>query len=419
VILPAMTNFVDELAPGSDQTWRDICQGAEPRQDNSGYLVGPWGDAIRAAVAYEQQNPNWQENFPDGPAGNVINLLNEIGHEGSVDTASRTEEACRSGNLPLEQVAPAVMQGQVVPPPQQMMDGMSPKMQELEGLVGNSTKLVVEQSLSLLEAFTGGICETNNQYRVSNEQGEDIMHAREEANGCARCCCAPHHSTKVYITNTKTNETILTIEREGMEFPCPKKCLGNQMVCMDCCADAIKVYEGRVEGEPGDMLGAPEPLVMIKQPICGGGFTPTLNVFPKGQEEADFSHQITGPTCFGGCSELCCKSSFEYKSADGQDVGKIVHMTPGDIGEVCEAICTDVDKFELQFTQAATPQDKATALASSLLVDYMFFEMDNGMVKCKDGGLEFTCCFMYCCGALCPCKISCGGKKPGEEGGKE
>lgn len=242
------------------------------------------------------------------------------------------------------------------------------------------------------------------------------MHAKEDAGGCARCCCAPNHSTKVYITNTKTSDTILTIEREGLECPCPKKCLGNQMVCLDCCTDAIRVYEGHVEGDPGDLLGAPEPLVMIKQPICGGVFTPTLNVFPNGCEDAPFSHQITGPACFGGCSELCCKSSFEYKAADGREVGNIVHMTPSSVGEVCEAMCTDVDKFELQFTPTATPIEKATALASAILVDYMFFEMDNGMIKCKDGGLEFTCCFTYCCGCLCPFKIWCPCKKDEEKG---
>jgi hypothetical protein len=291
------------------------------------------------------------------------------------------------------------------------------KVQELSKLIGGSNKLLVEQSFSLLEAISGGMCEMNNQYRITNEDGVDILHAQEQAQGCARCCCAPHHSTKVYISNATNGDTLLTIERPGMDCPCPQKCLGNQCVCCDFCADGINVYEGHVDGNPGELVAAPEPLVMVKQPVCGGGMTPTLNVYPKGQVDAPFSHQIKGPTCFGGCSECCCKSTFEYKDAGGNKVGDIVHLTPSDCGEVCKTLFTDVDKFELKFTEATTPQDKATTLASAILVDYMFFEMDNGMVACKNGKLEITCCFMYCCGALCPCKIVMGKGK--NEGGGE
>ena len=31
-------------------------------------------------------------------------------------------------------------------------------------------------------------------------------------------------------------------------------------------------------------------------------------------------------------------------------------------------------------------------IASLLLVDYMFFEQDNGMVSCEDGKLKITLC---------------------------
>ena len=39
-----------------------------------------------------------------------------------------------------------------------------------------------------------------------------------------------------------------------------------------------------------------------------------------------------------------------------------------------------------------TPQQKATMIASLLLVDYMFFEQDNGMLSCQDGKLQITLC---------------------------
>ena len=36
--------------------------------------------------------------------------------------------------------------------------------------------------------------------------------------------------------------------------------------------------------------------------------------------------------------------------------------------------------------------NQATMIASLLLVDYMFFEQDNGMCSCQDGVLKITLC---------------------------
>ena len=35
-------------------------------------------------------------------------------------------------------------------------------------------------------------------------------------------------------------------------------------------------------------------------------------------------------------------------------------------------------------------------IASLLLVDYMFFEQDNGMVSCEDGKIKITLCEACC-----------------------
>ena len=55
-------------------------------------------------------------------------------------------------------------------------------------------------------------------------------------------------------------------------------------------------------------------------------------------------------------------------------------------------------------------------IAGSVLLDYMFFEIDNGLVHVNpiDRSVEITCCLCFCWGYLRPCICKCGGKK--EEG---
>jgi len=76
--------------------------------------------------------------------------------------------------------------------------------------------------------------------------------------------------------------------------------------------------------------------------------------------------------------------------------------------------------MSIDWQETTTPEQKMTSLASLFLVDYMFFEMDNGMLACKGGKqLDITCCFCFCCGVLTPCKITCKKGEKEEEGATE
>ena len=55
-------------------------------------------------------------------------------------------------------------------------------------------------------------------------------------------------------------------------------------------------------------------------------------------------------------------------------------------------------------------------IASLLLVDYMFFEQDNGMLSCNSGTVKITLCETYCCGSLCPWNITIPGSSQGGDG---
>jgi len=293
---------------------------------------------------------------------------------------------------------------------------LSPTMLRLQELMGDSSRLEVHQKLNLLEAVTQGMCEMANGYKIMKDvEGEEPVHilsAREDSQCLTRCCCAPHHSTLVKIEDAEDAKVLLTLERIGCACPCPQKCLGQCPICCDMCADNITVYEGNIEGTPGNLENAPVPVTMLKQPMCGGGIFPKLMEYPKGDDSGGSSsspHYFQGPCIFGGCSELVMPATYRYKTQDKTEVAALVHMTPKTCYDVFLEICTDVDKFEIKYEPTATMADRATVLAGAFLVDYMFFEMDNGMISCSGGfppkTIEFTCCFMFCCGILKPCKI--------------
>lgn len=321
---------------------------------------------------------------------------------------------------PEEEAAPAAE----APPQEQMEEhgadravdeSLSKELQRLQQLIGYTNRLEVVQAVNLLEAVTQGMCEMANGYKIfdmpdASQAGTHILNAHEKSAFCTRCFCAPFHSTLVTIAETKPNggEVLLTLERKGLQCGCPQKIIGVCCICHDCCADGLTVYEGNIQGDPGDLQNAPTPLTMLKQPYCGGGFWPKLMEFPGGDDSLEPQHYFQGPCIFGGCSELCIPATFRYNTKDEVEIATLVHMVPKTIGDVIKEICTDSDKFEVLYMPEATMADKVTVLASAFLLDYMFFEMDNGMISfkgCPPKAVEFTCCFVFCCGILYPIKL--------------
>lgn len=51
-------------------------------------------------------------------------------------------------------------------------------------------------------------------------------------------------------------------------------------------------------------------------------------------------------------------------------------------------------------------------ISSLVLIDYMFFELDNGMIGCSGTKLKFTCCLCYCLGCLYPCSLKFNTRLP-------
>ena len=226
--------------------------------------------------------------------------------------------------------------------------------------------------------------------------------------------------------------TVMTLEREGWFTKLGLGCCA----LADCCKDGMYLHAGPPTNEAIGAAGIlPSTIAFANQPSLGGVCTPTINLYNRtsaGADEASaFSPlaKVEGPCIFGGCSELCCDSTFVISgmtaasiesSIKTGDLATIVKDRPkGPIACLTEAF-TDSDHFTVTFKEGVglTPQQKAAFMASTILADYMFFEQDPGMVTCDHGGKRikinlFEC---YIFGCVCPCVLTCEQKSGGGDG---
>jgi hypothetical protein len=189
----------------------------------------------------------------------------------------------------------------------------------------------------------------------------------------------------IFATDVDAMPISMTMEREGMPS---KPCLGC-CVCAPGCKDGMYLHAGPVGEAAGP--GSRNCVGFATQPSWGGGFVPTLNVMERANGGANAANvwnalaKVEGPTCFGGCSELCFSSKFGVsKFSAGQvdaavksaDLATIVKRKPHDLAGAMREAATDADLYTLQLNPAANlaPQQKAILLASLVLSDYMFFE---------------------------------------------
>jgi hypothetical protein len=214
----------------------------------------------------------------------------------------------------------------------------------------------------------------------------------------------------VFLQNPEApTPAVFTMERQGVcgKLPC---C----WVCSDTCRDGMILHAGAVQEGPDKAGKLSDYSRIIGSAKEAGGLcncTPTLDLFDGVKPDhpnAKSSSTIHGPCFFGGCSEMCTESEFRVSRPPGRrlgDVAVIKKLRPRNFSEVCQELCTDSDRYYIEFRDPSlTPQQKATLLGGLMLTDYMFFEQDNGMVSCRHKELTITCCLYYCGGCVCPCK---------------
>jgi hypothetical protein len=327
--------------------------------------------------------------------------------------------------------------------------GVPRNKQEVLTAIARVGSFCIIQEVNLFEAVTQGCYEAPNTYMVYETatqpngkpgKGQPLFAIRENSDDCCRCCCAPNHPLflEFYTLDPNTLKPnvalppMWTMERDG---------LCNKFVgCCNCAEsfrDGMRLHDGGIPAgtKVGEVIPNSTKIIgsAAEASCCGqsSGCTPTVHIFngersiQPGAESKPFL-AVEGPCIFGGCSELCCKSTFPVtKLTDGYagpwpkkvgDVATIQKQAPDSLGAACKEAMTDSDKYIMEIHDAMLPiEQRVNLLATTMLMDFMFFEQDNGMCGCQDGKLRITCCETYCYGCLCPCNIVLGGQN--NEGG--
>ena len=295
----------------------------------------------------------------------------------------------------------------------------------------------VKQRVKFWEALTGGCCEQTNTYDFFDvATGTHVFVAQEQSEDLLRFCCAPYHSLSVkfkLVNSARMDEqgrawmskdeiynlpTSFTLDREG----CPNKPCLSCLICNDRCKDGYTMHAGEPFDLPKGTIGE-ATFAYASQPKCGGYFTPTVNVFsrtqPGGGPEAFAPlFKVEGPCIFGGCSELCCSSTFQVSAITKPDqidqalklgdVAIIKKTKPKGMCDCVREAFSDSDHFTVTFREGIglTPQQKASMMGALILSDYMFFEKDGGMCSAtRNGDVKITVFECYCCGMTQPCNL--------------
>ena len=307
-------------------------------------------------------------------------------------------------------------------------------------ILSNTSSFTIKQRVKWWEALTQGCIEQSNTYDVfDTATGAHLFIAQEYSDDCARCFCAPIHSVRVefalvnqperqWIKGTHTQPAAFHLDREGC---CDKPGLAC-WACGPSCMDGMIVRAGPSLGlKPGSVNVDEQTIGIVDQPTCAGYCTPTFNVRSR-QAAGDAGFQplakLEGPCIFGGCSELCCSSTFLVSTLDRDvspnkkifsgDMARITKTKPRDCKGCAREMFTDSDIYTLEYKEGIglTPQQKANMMASLILMDYHLFELDHGLCECRNNKLYITFFDYYCCGCACPCQIVLDGNNNGGGG---
>jgi len=282
--------------------------------------------------------------------------------------------------------------------------------------IGLSNNFYIEQKLQWLEGLTQGCCEQQNKYRIYNEDGsKPLFGVMEQSEGCNRCFCAPNHTYSLHVVGSDAFE----INEANPELLQREGCCGKWLCCWtmaESCQNNADVFP-TVQGTK----------YTYEEKICNG-CKPEIVMYvrdaPGMTAERVPIAIIQGPAFFGGCSEACVESQFTVSTIDAGtldrpandqpgNIATIMKRKPEDCGAMITECCTDVDKFNLNFNPNYVynrdPNFKLAVMAALFYLDYMFFEMDNGMCYCADNTLYIVACNLYCCGCICPCEICISG----------
>ena len=204
-------------------------------------------------------------------------------------------------------------------------------------------QLLVHQEVELLEVLVG--FETANKYAIKNSMGQQVFYAAEDSNCLCRQICGPIRQFEMKILDNSQQEIIHLLR------PFRNK------ASLCCCLR----QEIEVQAPPGSTVGFVRQAMSFCKPvfdICAADGTPQL--------------RIVGPVCqFNICCGDVIFHVYAGQSEDEADkIGEVRKQFSGAVKE----LFTDADNFGVTFPADLAVTTKATLLASTFLIDFMFFE---------------------------------------------
>jgi len=313
-------------------------------------------------------------------------------------------------------------------------------------------RVFIVQKVNMIEAVTGGLYEQKNTYYIQDSNGKHLMFVKEKSTQICRQCCAPDHPLELnFYPSVQGMEQYPTSNvppvMSALKQGCCDKCTGC-FACTPSCVDEMQVYEGGAQLEHDlerTCLGfneftcccmdsspcffnfpkAANPFTSILEPLGGGGCQSGLSVMSRAiNKETDFIWDrpadsiayVRGPCVFGGCSEYCVDAHFNVES-ERYPGAAIYKKAPDELKDYARTMFTDSDVYEVVFTPQMNAKDRASLIASALMVDYKFFEdFVPGCMPCPKGcevestpkGVKIHITLFKCSvyGCLCPCKVT-------------
>ncbi|XP_064468744.1 phospholipid scramblase 2-like isoform X1 [Ornithodoros turicata] len=209
--------------------------------------------------------------------------------------------------------------------------------------LGALDQLIIKQQVELLEAFTG--FETGNKYIACNNQGQQVYFLAESSNICTRCCCDEGRCFSMNVMDTQ--------KRQVMKFIRPLRCQSNYRGLCCCCLQQVEV-----QAPPEQTIGfVKEGCSFCRSSfyICDNAGSPLV--------------RVQGPCITRSCP-CSCDVKFAVLTLAGKEIGVITKQWSGAVKEMF----TDADTFSVTFPLDLDIRAKASIVACSILIDYMFFE---------------------------------------------
>lgn len=242
-----------------------------------------------------------------------------------------------------------------------------------------------------------------------------LLVAHEESKFCSRWLCSPCHSHVVRVMHVGSRETLLTLERPGVECCCDRgECGAKPCLCCpawtEACADSIIIHEGDVAGVAGYLPTDKYVGVVHEETSCG--CAPTYEAVDNDSRIVGY---LEGPSCFGGCCDFLRGPpafSFSNERGGAGNKGRVTHRK----------FCAK-DRMDVEMPMMPGG-DKLQLLAGALLIDKAHFARDHGCCRwrMRTHGLSVTCCLCYACGCFCPLGVTlepwpCGAQNDDERAG--